>query len=108
MSNVSPQHQRLRKENEERPMATASLPATPTWKLPDRGTMGIICLITTESALFSIFVVAYLFYIGKSLNGPYPKEILEYPWWASFCLLSSSATIVIAEHALKHEQMGKF
>ena len=89
-------------------MATASLLATPTWKLPDRGTMGIICLITTESALFSIFVVAYLFYIGKSLNGPYPKEILEYPWWASFCLLSSSATIVIAEHALKHEQMGKF
>jgi cytochrome c oxidase subunit III len=89
-------------------MATASIPVTPTWKLPDRGTMGIICLITTESALFTIFVVAYLFYIGKSLNGPYPKDLLEYPWWASFCLLSSSGTIVFAEHALKHEQMGKF
>ena len=28
------------------------------------------CLIIAESAIFIIFVVAYLFYIGKSLNGP--------------------------------------
>jgi cytochrome c oxidase subunit 3 len=78
------------------------------WKLPDRGTVGIIFLIVTESVLFSMFVIAYLIYTGKSLVGPYPKDVLELPILASICLLSSSGTIVFAEHALKHNQLGKF
>ena len=40
------------------------------WTLPDRGRVGVLCLIATEFALFTIFVVAYVFYIGKSLTGP--------------------------------------
>ena len=28
------------------------------------------CLIAAEAAIFTIFVVAYLFYVGKSLDGP--------------------------------------
>ena len=39
-----------------------------------RGRVGMIGLIVAEGSLFSVFVVAYLFYIGKSLNGPYPKR----------------------------------
>lgn len=78
------------------------------WKLPDRGTVGIIFLIVTESVLFSMFVIAYLIYIGKSLVGPYPKDVLELPILATICLLSSSGTIVFAEHALKHNQLSKF
>src|SRR5579875_747772 len=78
------------------------------WKLPDRGVVGIIFLIITESALFTMFVAAYLIYIGKSITGPYPKDVLELPILASICLLSSSGTIVFAEHALKHNQIGKF
>lgn len=78
------------------------------WKLPDRGTVGIIFLIVTETVLFSMFVIAYLIYIGKSLVGPYPKDVLELPILATICLLSSSGTIVFAEHALKHNQIGKF
>jgi cytochrome c oxidase subunit III len=78
------------------------------WKVPDRGTVGIIFLIVTESVLFSMFVVAYLIYIGKSLVGPYPRDVLEIPILASICLLSSSGTIVFAEHALKHNQLAKF
>lgn len=78
------------------------------WKLPDRGTVGIIFLIVTESALFLMFVGAYLIYIGKSLTGPYPKDVLEIPYFATICLFSSSATIVAAEHALKKAQLGKF
>lgn len=78
------------------------------WKLPDRGTVGVIFLIITETVLFSMFVAAYLIYIGKSLNGPYPKDVLELPIFASICLLSSSGTIVFAEHALKKGEMGKF
>jgi cytochrome c oxidase subunit 3/cytochrome o ubiquinol oxidase subunit 3 len=93
-------------------MATALAGPTPPaigeWKLPDRGTMGVIFLIITESALFTIFVVAYLVYIGKSLTGPYPKDVLDLPILASICLLSSSVTIVFAEHALKRERIGLF
>jgi cytochrome c oxidase subunit III len=89
-------------------MATATLPPIQRLKQPDRGTVGILCLILAESALFAIFVVAYLFYIGKSLNGPYPKDLLEYPIFASICLLSSSLTIVVAERALKNHKMGTF
>jgi cytochrome c oxidase subunit III len=89
-------------------MATATLPALDQVKLPDRGAVGILCLILTESALFTIFVVAYLFYAGKSLNPPYPRDILEYPIWATICLLSSSATIVAAEHALEHGRLAQF
>ena len=78
------------------------------WKLPDRGTVGILFLILTETVLFSMFVIAYLIFIGKSLNGPYPKDVLELPIFASICLLSSSGTIMFAEHALKHNQLGRF
>jgi cytochrome c oxidase subunit 3/cytochrome o ubiquinol oxidase subunit 3 len=78
------------------------------WRLPDRGTMGVIFLIVTESALFTIFVVAYVVYIGRSLGGPYPKDVLDLPILASICLLSSSVTIVLAEHALKHKKVGLF
>ena len=49
-------------------------------------------LIAAESAIFVIFVVAYLFYAGKSVAGP-TTEMLHAPWLASICLLSSSWTI---------------
>ncbi len=78
------------------------------WKLPDRGTVGIIFLIITETSLFTIFVAAYLIYIGKSLTGPFPKDVLERPILATICLLSSSLTIVFAEHALKKNHLGRF
>jgi cytochrome c oxidase subunit III len=78
------------------------------WKLPDRGTVGIIFLIITEAVLFSIFVAVYLVYIGKSINGPYPKDVLELPIVSSICLLSSSLTVVFAERALEHGKFGPF
>ena len=46
---------------------TLTLPAeSGEWSLPSRRKVGVIGLILTESALFTIFVVAYLFYIGKT------------------------------------------
>ncbi|HEV3332167.1 MAG TPA: cytochrome c oxidase subunit 3 [Bryobacteraceae bacterium] len=51
------------------------------------------CLIAAETAIFSIFVVAYLFYIGKSLTGPQPKDVLHAPIFYTVCLLSSSLTV---------------
>lgn len=51
------------------------------------------CLICAEAAIFSIFVVAYLFYIGKSLTGPQPKDVLRAPVFYTACLLASSLTV---------------
>lgn len=78
------------------------------WTLPDRGKVGIIFLIITESALFSMFVAAYLIYTGKSIVGPYPKDVLEIPIIATICLLSSSLTVYLAEHALAKSELGRF
>ena len=49
--------------------ATASLEPDARW-MPSKGVVGMTCLIIAESAIFIIFVVAYLFYLGKSLERP--------------------------------------
>ena len=59
------------------PSVTTALDAP--WTLPYKGHVGMACLIAAESAIFTIFVVAYLFYIGKSLSGPTPGEVLVVP-----------------------------
>jgi cytochrome c oxidase subunit 3/cytochrome o ubiquinol oxidase subunit 3 len=58
------------------------------------------CLVVAESAIFTIFVVAYLFYLGKSITGPTPREVLETPIFYTICLLSSSLTIHLAAKCL--------
>ena len=78
------------------------------WPLPSRRKIAVISVIVTEGALFTIFAVAYLYYIGKSLTGPFPAEVLEPPILATICLLASSATIVLAERALKRGAAGTF
>ena len=93
-------------------MATATTLTLPTetadWALPSRRKIGVISLIVTEAALFTIFAVAYLFYVGKSLTGPYPAQVLEPPILATICLLGSSVTIMLAERALTNEATGSF
>ena len=78
------------------------------WTLPYRGKVGMACLIIAESAIFTIFVVAYLFYVGKSLTGPTPREVLETPIFFTVCLLSSSLTIHFASKLLERGKRGAF
>ncbi len=73
-----------------------------------RGRVGMWCLIVAESSIFTIFVVAYLFYAGKSLNGPYPNEVLHVPVFNSICLFSSSFTILMAERAMRRNAIKLF
>jgi len=88
---------------------TTPFPETPaTWKLPYRGKVGMACLIIAESAIFTIFVVAYLYYTGKSLTGPTPREVLETPIFFTVCLLSSSLTIHLALKLLERGKRGAF
>jgi len=78
------------------------------WKLPSRGQVGMYALIAAEAAIFTIFVVAYLFYIGKSLSGPIPSEVLSRPIFYTVCLLSSSLTIHFAAKSLRTGNVRDF
>jgi cytochrome c oxidase subunit 3/cytochrome o ubiquinol oxidase subunit 3 len=78
------------------------------WTLPDRGTVGMVSFIIAESAIFTIFVVAYLFYLGKSLTGPTPRDVLEVPVLYTICLLSSSVTIHMAGQRLHRGEPRAF
>src|ERR1700740_3178703 len=88
---------------------TNSIAQTPeAWSLPYRGKVGMASLIIAESAIFTIFVVAYLFYTGKSLSGPTPRDVLEAPIFYSVCLLSSSLSIHFAAKFLRRRQLRAF
>lgn len=78
------------------------------WNLPYRGKVAMACLIIAESSIFTIFVVAYLFYLGKSLSGPTPRQVLETPIFFTVCLLSSSLTIHFASKFLERNRRGAF
>src|SRR5512132_1883190 len=87
---------------------TISIPGTQPWSLPDRGKVAMAGLIIAESAIFTIFVVAYLFYVGKSFTGPTPAQVLETPVFFTICLLSSSITVHFAAKALERGRRSAF
>jgi cytochrome c oxidase subunit 3/cytochrome o ubiquinol oxidase subunit 3 len=68
----------------------------------------MIALLLMESAFLGTFVVAYLFYIGKSLSGPTPRQILEFPLLGTVCLLTSSLTVALAVRALRKGRRALF
>jgi cytochrome c oxidase subunit III len=79
-----------------------------SWRMPSRGMIAMSCLIVAESAIFTIFVVAYLYYLGRDVSGPTPREVLEVPIFGTVCLLSSSFFIWLAERAIEHGRMAAF
>ncbi|MGA9507676.1 MAG: heme-copper oxidase subunit III [Candidatus Sulfotelmatobacter sp.] len=68
----------------------------------------MLSLIAAEAAIFTIFVVAYLFYVGKSLTGPMPKDVLNVPIFYTICLLSSSLTIHLSAKFLRRGSVLRF
>lgn len=78
------------------------------WRLPYKGRVAMFMLIAAESAIFTIFVVAYIYYIGGSLSGPTPHQVLDVPILNTVFLLSSSLTIWLAERALVRRAMDVF
>jgi cytochrome c oxidase subunit 3 len=73
-----------------------------------RGRVAMFGLIAAETAIFTIFVVAYLFYAGRSLSGPRPIDVLHLPIFATVCLLASSLTIHAGVRALRNGQVAAF
>src|SRR5438552_16371775 len=89
-------------------VAVPVLEAEVGWSLPGGGRVGMYGLIAAEAAIFTIFVVAYLFCVGKSLSGPLPNQVLHAPIVLSVCLLSSSLTIHRAVAALRDARTRGF
>ncbi|MFZ0395560.1 MAG: heme-copper oxidase subunit III [Terracidiphilus sp.] len=92
-------------------MATIPLhPATHEAALaqPTRGVVGMTCLIIAESAIFTIFVVAYLYFAGRDVHGRRPRDVLDVPVFYTVCLLSSSFFIWLAERAIDRARMIAF
>jgi cytochrome c oxidase subunit 3/cytochrome o ubiquinol oxidase subunit 3 len=88
-------------------MSTTTItPRDQSWILPSRGMVGILCLIAAESAVFIIFVIAYIFYLGRSISGPTPRDVLDLPIIGTICLLSSSLTVYLAVSALRKSKVG--
>jgi cytochrome c oxidase subunit 3 len=83
-------------------------PPAGQWTLPRRGPVGMLLFIVAESSIFAVFVAAYLFYIGKSLTGPTPADVLHFPVAMTVCLLSSSVTIHLATRALRRGATARF
>jgi len=88
-------------------MSSVPISVAEDWRLPSRGRVAMFALIIGEAAIFTIFVVAYIYYIGRSAYGPTP-QILEIPIFNTICLLSSSVTIIFAEHAINHGRLRAF
>ena len=78
------------------------------WRPPSRGRVGMIGLLVMESAFLGTFVVAYLFYIGKSPSGPTPGQVLDFPLLGTICLLASSLTIALAVRGLRAGRRAVF
>jgi cytochrome c oxidase subunit III len=83
------------------PSVLASAYPAGDWRPLSRNRAGVVGLIIAEASLLGIFVVAYLFYTGKSLNGPYPQDVLGVPVVNTMCLLASSVTVGLAVQALR-------
>jgi cytochrome c oxidase subunit 3/cytochrome o ubiquinol oxidase subunit 3 len=87
----------------------AAIPADDfRWNPPARGPVAMYGLIAAEAAIFTIFVVAYIFYIGKSATGPQPRDVLRVPVFFTICLLSSSLTIHFALKLLRGGRVRSF
>ncbi len=76
----------------------------------DRDKVGMASFLATEAAFFSTLFVAYLTYLGKDTGGPTPGEALHLPLALAntVCLVTSSATIMLAERMLVRGRCGAF
>jgi cytochrome c oxidase subunit 3 len=84
-------------------------PPAPDWPLSP-AQWGMIAFLTSEVALFGTLLVTYIFYLGRDTSGPTPDEALSLPLvlGTTACLLASSVTIHLADHALARGARGAF
>jgi cytochrome c oxidase subunit 3 len=74
------------------------------------GQWGLLSFLLSEVALFSTLIVVYLYYTGKDVVGPTPRQALSLGLAVvgTLCLLSSSVTVHLAEATLGRGNRGRF
>jgi cytochrome c oxidase subunit III len=79
------------------------VPAVDTLPHFEPAQWGMMAFLFSEVALFSTLIVVYVSYIGTDTVGPTPAQALSIPLViaTTICLLSSSATIHVAERSLR-------
>jgi cytochrome c oxidase subunit 3/cytochrome o ubiquinol oxidase subunit 3 len=70
----------------------------------------MVSFLLSEVALFSTLIVTYIYYLGKDVVGPTPKEALSLSLviWTTACLVASSGTVHMAERTLGRGNQSGF
>ncbi|HYV37926.1 MAG TPA: heme-copper oxidase subunit III [Gemmataceae bacterium] len=94
------------------PFFVASYPLPPPHVdvRPDAHKVGMLAFFMSETAFFSTLLMAYVIYMGASLTGPTPAQVLSLPLAIvnTICLLTSSFTIHLAEKSLRSGNSAAF
>jgi cytochrome c oxidase subunit 3/cytochrome o ubiquinol oxidase subunit 3 len=73
------------------------------------GQWGIVAFLLSEVALFGTLIVTYVFYLGRDVVSPTPAVLrLSLVLFTTLCLLTSSATVHVAERTLGQGSQGGF
>jgi cytochrome c oxidase subunit 3/cytochrome o ubiquinol oxidase subunit 3 len=71
--------------------------------------VGMLAFLVSEIAFFGTLISAYVTFMGRDTSGPTPAVLsLSLVLGMTFCLLSSSATVHLAEKALKGGSQAGF
>jgi heme/copper-type cytochrome/quinol oxidase subunit 3 len=65
--------------------------------------------LASDCLLFGALITSYVVYRGRSVVGPYPKDVFDIPYTSvsSFVLLASSLTMVLALAAIQRGDLGR-
>jgi cytochrome c oxidase subunit III len=73
--------------------------------------VGMLAFLTSEAAFFGTLIMTYIFFLRQTTRGqPNPSEVFRLPTVlaASACLFASSATIHVAQAALRRNSRQSF
>ena len=65
--------------------------------------------LASDVLLFGALITSYVVYRGRSITGPYPRQVFDIPYTSvsSFVLLASSLTMVLALAATQRGDLGR-
>jgi cytochrome c oxidase subunit III len=92
------------------PLAQPLSHAAGTSALPP-AKVGMITFLLSEASFFGTLIMAYVFFLKQTIaSDPKPSQVFYLPlvFASSLCLFSSSATIHLAEKALRRDRLGAF
>jgi cytochrome o ubiquinol oxidase subunit 3 len=73
--------------------------------------VGMLAFLASEVAFFGTLIMSYVYFLRQTIHGePNPSQVFRLPMVlaASACLFSSSATIHVAQNALRHKSRQTF